>query len=81
MSADLREVPPALLTANEACESLTIGLSTLYDWISKGKLPRDAVLRVGNGKRQGVRVKAWWVEAYLREGRMPRVRQIGRRRT
>lgn len=80
MSADLREAPPALVTVGEACDRLRIGISTLYRWVDQGKLPRDAVLRVGNGKRRGVRIKAWWLESYLRTGEMPRVRDIGGRR-
>lgn len=76
----LREVPQPMVTVAEACAALRIGLSTLYGWIDGGKLPRDAVVRVGDGRRRGVRIKAWWVESYQRNGEMPKVRGIGGRR-
>ena len=81
VSAEVREVPPALVTVPEACARLRIGDSTLYRWIEQGQLPRDAVVRIGNGRRRGVRIKTWWLESYLQSGQMPKVREIGRRRT
>lgn|GEM_PF-5398584 len=80
MSVELREAPPALVTVAEACARLRIGVSTLYRWVDEDKLPRDAVIRIGNGRRRGVRIKTWWLEAYLRNGEMPKVREIGGRR-
>ena len=80
MSAYVTEAPTPLVTVAEAARALGCTRSAIYGWVQDGSLDASAVLRLGAGTRRGIRIRAWWVEAYLRSGKMPRPRQVGGRR-
>lgn len=77
MSANLAEVPAPLVTVAEVCQALRLGATTVYRWIEEGEIPREAVVRLGHGKRRGVRIRAWWLQSTLTTGQNPRARRIG----
>ena len=76
MSVALESVPSALVSVPEAAARLHVAPITIYRWVEADMIP--GVLRIGNGKRRGIRLPAEWLTEYLRTGRMPVVRRIGR---
>lgn len=78
MSTVAVPLPSPLYTVQEAAGMLGVSRSAIYGWARSGDIDRTALVRMGVGKRRAIRVKAWWVDACLRSGEMPRVRKIGR---
>ncbi len=54
MTNEKREVERALLTVAEACESLGVSRSKLYDLVSRGQIKR---VKLSHGPKAGVRFR------------------------
>lgn len=64
----------------ETAKILNCSVGLIYKWVAAGKVP---VVRLGDGRRKGIRVRVWWVEEYARTGVMPKyreAREVGRHR-